>query len=159
MLEDPRARPDFRPEHFPTANGKSAPSPDGRGPNDQKILEFLSVYYRLNCEHAKLLESRGMADSAGGPQTERERMQAIERILVIRDGLEDQYAPMGTIAEPVVRGGFTVDVKFTFGNVNRAGRLRGAAMVSSATIPIRLPPGVRIEDLTLPEEQPPVAGQ
>ena len=113
------------------------------------------MYYALNREQAKLRDVRNNAAAPQQTAAERERLQAIEKVLIQRDGLEDKYAPLGIIAEPVGENGFTVDIKFTFGSVNAAGRLRGAPMTSSATIPIRLPPGVKIEDLTFPKQEPP----
>jgi hypothetical protein len=148
-IDDPRGRSDFQSSHYPKANGKEAPPLDAQDRNDRIVLEFLSVYYALNCEHAKLRQVRN------NTAQERERLQAIEKVLIQRDGLEDKYAPFGVIAEPVVENGFTVDIKFTFGSVNAAGRLRGAPMISSSTIPIRLPPGVKLEDLSFPEQKPP----
>lgn len=154
-IDDPRGRPDFQFSHYPKANSKDAPPANAEDRNAQIVLEFLAIYYALNCEQAKLREVRAAAASPQQTARERERLQAIEKILIERDRLEDRYAPFGIIAEPVVRNGFTVDVKFTFGSVNAAGRLRGAPLVSSSTIPIRLPPGVKLEDLTFPEEEPP----
>jgi hypothetical protein len=154
-MDDPRSQPNFQPSHFPRANGKEAPPAHTGDRNEKVVLEFLAVYYALNCEHATLREVRHNAASSQQAAVERERLQAIEKVLIQRDGLEDKYAPIGIIAEPVVENGFTIDVKFTFGSVNAAGRLRGAPMTSSTTIPIRLPPGVKIENLTLPRQEPP----
>jgi hypothetical protein len=133
-------------------NGKEAPPANTRDRNEQITLEFLSAYYALNCEHASLLHLRQDTESRARAAAELERLQAIEAVLIQRDALEDKYAPMGIIAEPIVENGFTADIKFTFGSVNASGRLRGAPMMSSASIAIRLPPGVKLEDLTPPPD-------
>jgi hypothetical protein len=154
-INDPRGQPGFQSAHYPKANGKEPPPANAEDRNDRIVLEFLSVYYALNREQAKLRDVRNNAASPQQTAAERERLQAIEKVLIQRDGLENKYAPLGIIAEPVVENGFTVDIKFTFGSVNAAGRLRGVPMTSSSTIPIRLPPGIKLEDLTFPEKQPP----
>jgi hypothetical protein len=149
-FEDPRSRSGFLPQFYPKANGQSAPPADATERNDRIILEFLAAYYILNSHHSRLLETRKNAQSPERSKAERKCLHAIEKVLILRDSLEDRYAPLGVIAEPFVRSGFTVDVKFSFGNVNAAGRLRSRPFVSSAFISIPLPPGVRIEDLTFP---------
>src|SRR5262245_26378649 len=55
---DPRSYPDFRPPFYPAVNGKTAPSVDTAGRNDRITLEFLAVYYELNCRYAALVEAR-----------------------------------------------------------------------------------------------------
>ena len=149
-FEDPRSRSGFLRQFYPTANGQNASPVDATERNDRIILEFLAAYYDLNSHYSRLLEERKKPESPERSKAERERLQAIEKVLILRDSLEDRYAPFGVIAEPEVQAGFTVDVKFYFGNVNAAGRLRSRPFVSSAFISIRLPPGVRIEDLTFP---------
>lgn len=149
--DDPRSRSGFQPRFYPTANGVEAPRAEATQRNDRIILEFLSAYYEINRAYSELLEARKEPDSIKRGKAERKQLQAIEKLLILRDGLEDRYAPSGVIAEPVVRAGFTTDVKFSFGNVNAAGRLRSRPFVSSASIPIPLPSGVRIEDLTFPD--------
>jgi hypothetical protein len=150
--EDPRRRRDFHPQYYPTANGRTGPRPGVTARNDCVILEFLAAYYQLNCEYARLLEVRAMAQSTDRAKAEDECLRAIERDLIIRDGLEDQYAASGIIAEPIVVDGFTMDVKFTFGDVTAAGRLRSAPIMSSANVSIPLPPGIKLENLTFPRE-------
>ncbi len=97
-LQDPRRRSDFLPQHYPRANGKEAPPIDAAGQNDRIVLEFLAVYYELNCEYCRLLELRKRPDSQQRSEAERERLQAIEKALVLRDGLEDRRRP----AQPTV---------------------------------------------------------
>ena len=161
---DPRNRADFQPSLYPKANG-AVPAPAGPPTTDPSldlpdrnhriVLEFLAAYYDINCRHRQLVEARAVADPVQRLPREHECLRAIEKTLIRRDALEDQYAPFGIIAEPLAKDGYTIDVKFTFGNINAAGRLRGTPLSSSATIPIRLPRGVKLENLTLPDKTPP----
>ena len=148
--KDPRSRRDFLPQYYPKANGQGGPPPKVTAQNDRIKIEFLAVYYQLNREYARLVQTRAMPQSPDRAKAEGECLRAIERALILRDGLEDQYAASGVIAEPILADGFTVDLKFTFGNVTAAGRLRSAPIISSAEISIALPPGIKIEKLTFP---------
>ena len=123
------------------------------------MLEFLAVYYELNSESSRLLEVRKRPDSQQRSEAERERLQAIEKVLVLRDGLEDRYAPFGVIAEPVVQEGFTVELKVSFGNADAAGRRRSDLYTITAFLPIPLPKGVKIEDLPIQIEGPGINGE
>jgi hypothetical protein len=116
------------------------------------MIEFQAAYYDLNCHYSRLLAVRAQGETPEVKNAEYECLRAIEKALIIRDGLEDEYASSGVIAEPVVMDGYTMDVKFTFGDVTAAGRLRSAPIMSSAMISIELPPGVEIEKLTFPGE-------
>lgn len=153
VTEDPRRRRDFRPQYYPKANDRDGPSPGAAARNDRLILKFLAVYYQLNCDYARLVETRARTTSPDSAKAEEECLRAIEKTLIIRDGLEDQFAAFGVIAEPIVVGGFTMDVKFTFGDVTAAGRLRSAPIMSSANVSIPLPPGIKLENLTFPREE------
>src|SRR5688572_9309256 len=101
--QDPRLRGDFVPEHYPRANGKDAPPLGAVEQNEVIILAFLAAYYELNRAYAHLLEARGRAPSPERSQAEREALEAIERTLILRDELEDHYAPRGVIVEPIAR--------------------------------------------------------
>ena len=158
-FQDPRSRSDFLPQHYPRANGKEAPPIDAAAQNDRIVLEFLAVYYKLNCEYFHLLEVRERPDSRERSGAERERLQAIEKVLILRDSLEDRCAPLGVIAEPVVKEGFTVDLKISFGNVDAAGRRRSDLYTITAFLPIPLPKGVKIEDLPIQIEGPGISGE
>jgi len=153
-LQDPRSETGFRPSFYPRANGKDAPPVDSAAQNDRIILEFLAAYYQLNCEYFRLLNVREQPDSQGRSEAERERLQAIEKVLILRDGLEDRYAPLGVVVEPAVKEGFTVDLKISFGNVDAAGRRRSDFYTITAFVPIPLPKGVKIEDLPIQIEGP-----
>jgi hypothetical protein len=57
-----------------------------------------------------------MRKNAGEEVRARDLMQEIEKHLRLRDKLEDQYTPYGVIAEAIAKDGFTVEIKFTFGD-------------------------------------------
>src|SRR5947208_2796583 len=88
-FQDPRSGNGFLPQHYPRANGKDAPPTDAAARNDRILLEFLAVYYELNCEYSRLLEVRKRPDSQQRNEAEREQYKAIEKVLVLRDDLED----------------------------------------------------------------------
>src|SRR6516225_1639950 len=96
-FEDPRTRSGFRVEYYPKANGREAPPLDASGRNDRFILEFLAVYYDLNCQYATLLQVRQEPKSAEQSWAESEHLRAVEKILIARDRLEDRYAPFGVV--------------------------------------------------------------
>ena len=81
-------------------------------------------------------------------------MRDIEKVLILRDHLEDRYAPCGTIALPVVVSGFTVNVNFTFANADSRGRPRTDLYRLTAQVPIPLPPGAKLEDFIVDFEGP-----
>jgi hypothetical protein len=148
-LEDPRTRSDFDPRHYPRIDGQESPPPEARERNDRIKLEFLAVYYGLNREHACLLELRARPVSDRHPEEEKRILQAIDQVLIVRDQLEDEYAPLGVVAEPIVNDGFTVSVRISFGNADAAGRLRSELFTITACVPVPLPEGIRFEDLPL----------
>src|SRR5438874_7972871 len=110
-LEDPRPCADFLPQFYPMANGKEAPPLENAGQNERIVLEFLAAYYQLNCEYSRLLEVRNQPPSSHRTEAERKCLQDVEKVVMIRDGLEDRYAPLGVIAQPAVRDGLTVNLK------------------------------------------------
>ena len=153
-FEDPRRRADFLAQFYPTANGKGALPPDSVGQNERIVLEFLAAYYDLNCQYSRLLEVRKQPGSPARDEAERKCLQEIEKVVIVRDGLEDRYAPFGVIAEPTVRGGFTVNLRMSFGNVDAVGRCRSDLYTLTAYVPIPLPEGMKFEDLPLKIEGP-----
>ncbi len=96
-FRDPRMESGFCPECWPSCNGRALPilSSD---PHDQRCLELLAAYYRLN-----LVQQR-IADGKGGPADPLEATQAIAVI-------EDCYSPIGFFGEPVWDGAFVRDVR------------------------------------------------
>ena len=156
-LDDPRCRTDFLPACYPKANGRDAPPAQATEQNDRIMLEFLAAYYELNRAYAGLRAARKSAASPEQAAAERERLQAMEKVLIIRDGLEDRYAPFGVLAEPVVQNGFAVDVRFSFGNVDAAGRRRTDRYRLMAYLPIPLPEGMDFKDVPYRIEGPGIA--
>jgi len=153
-IQDPRTCEGFLSNFYPRANAKDPPPPDATSRNDRVKLEFLAAYYELNRLHARLLSARQEADPARRDEAEHEAMLAIEKALIIRDALEDRYAPFGVIAAPVVVNGFITDLTFSFGNVDAAGRLRSEVFTIEARIPIPLPKGIQLEDVPMRIEGP-----
>jgi len=156
---DPRHGEGFRPEFYPTANGKPAPALDAVRQNERIVLELLAAYYHLNCEYSRLLDVRKRVASSDRVEAERKCLQELEKVLIVRDGLEDRYAPFGVIAEPKVRGGFTADLKISFGNLDAAGRRRSDLYTLTAYLPIPLPAGTKLKDLPLKIEGPGFNGE
>lgn len=139
-VRDPRAQPAFQPAHFPQGNGSPAPAVGTRDSIERIKIQFLSVYYRLNVGYADLLQVRASQPGSEQKTAEQRVLRRIERALRQRDALEDHYAPLGIMAEPVTRQGFAVDLRFTFGTVNAQGRPRseGFRMSSYMALP-RIP--------------------
>jgi hypothetical protein len=148
-FEDPRGRADFLAQFYPTANSKPAPPADSIGQNERIILEFLAAYYHLNCDHSRLLHVRTQPISPERTEAERKCLQEIEKAVIVRDAVEDRYAPLGVIAEPAVREGLTVNLRIRFGNADAAGRRRSDLYTLTAYVPIPLPQGTKFEDLPI----------
>jgi len=142
------------PQYYPLANHQEAPPFDALERNDRIKLEFLAGYYELNCEYSRLLVARQSPPSLERDEAERSILQAVEQRLIVRDNLEDRYAPFGVIADPVVKNGFVVNVIFSFGNVDAAGRRRSELYTITARVPIPLPRGIKFEDLPIKIEGP-----
>jgi hypothetical protein len=153
-IVDPRTQPDFHPSHYPCVNGREGPPAGASDHNDRIKLEFLAAYYVINRAYAGVLETRSRADSPARRNDERKRLQAVEQALIVRDSLEDHYAPFGVIAEPVVKNGFTVDLTISFGNVDAAGRHRSDCYTITACVPIPLPREINFEELPIKIEGP-----
>jgi len=153
-LSDPRIETGFQAHHYPAVNGQRGPAADATGRNDRITLEFLATYYRLNVEYQRLEEARKNRDALRRAELERECLQGIEKVLILRDSLEDRYAPLGVIADPVVKGGFTVDLKIHFGNVDAAGRRRTDVYTLTAVVPVPLSAGAKFEEVHMKIEGP-----
>ena len=147
---DPRTAPGFVPQLYPAANGL-AESIGGADPHNEVIArEFLAAYYAINVRSRQLIELRARPRGTNFPRLERAALQAIETALIQRDELEDRYAPFGVLAEPEARDGVTVNVRFTFGSTDAAGRFRAEPIVSSAFLEFRVPENKRGRSLTPP---------
>ena len=133
-FSDPRSGNDFDPKFYPQADGAAPPSAAPEDRNGRIKLEFCAVYYELNRLHAKLSELRLREGDSLGHGQERELMQEIEKHLRLRDKLEDQYTPHGVIAEAITRNGFTLDLKFTFGDRNILRQQRSQLVSSTALL-------------------------
>lgn len=153
-FSDPRRCADFLPQFYPTANGKPAFAAETADQNERIILEFLAAYYYLNCEYSRLLEVRKQPASPHRDEAERKALQDVEQVVILRDSLEDRCAPFGVIAEPIVRDGFTVNVKISFGNKDAAGRRRSDIYTLTAFVPVPLPKAIDFEELPLKIEGP-----
>jgi hypothetical protein len=129
---DPRQRPGFDPALFPRAHGAAAPPVGSRDPTDRTKLQFLSVYYELNACYANLLQVRAAPPSPARNTAERRILRRIERTLRRRDAIEDHYAPIGILAEPIMQAGFAIDIHFTFATLNNQGRPRSEGCRMSA---------------------------
>jgi hypothetical protein len=152
-IVDPRVHPDFIPSLFPLANG-AAPVASADPRNDQVVLAFLAAYYELNVRWNELRELRSRPDQPDFGHCERTTLQGIETALRRRDELEDRFAPFGIIAEPVLKDGIALDIQFTFGSVNAAGRFRAQPVVSSGNLTFTIPPKPRRTGLKPPGPLP-----
>ena len=158
-LKDPRSRPEFNPQLYPCVNGQDAPAPGATERNNRIKLKFLAVYYGLNCEHARLEKLRAQPETGQRRKGELNILRDIERLLVLRDALEDEYAPLGIIAEPVNQDGFTKDLIVTFGNEDAFGKLRSDLYTINACVPVPLPEGILFEELDITIEGPGLSPQ
>ncbi|HEY2951701.1 MAG TPA: hypothetical protein VGK40_03905 [Verrucomicrobiae bacterium] len=138
---DPRTTRGFRPNWHPKADGREAPPVNAAGRHDRIRAEFLAIYYELNRAYARLRQGK----RSGGKARELAALRQIETILRRRDALEDRFAPYGVIAEPVIHKGFTVEVKFSFGDVQSVANRKHGVLYSSAYITIPLPSGVKLD--------------
>jgi hypothetical protein len=155
-IADPRSRPNFRSRFFPNANGGPVPTTPANK-NERIIVEFASAYYGINRHYAKLREIRKLPGSPGRLPKERAQMQEIEKALQLRDSLEDHYASYGVIVEPVTREGFAVDLQCSFGNVDKRGKPRALLVTLTASVPVPLPPGAKVEDYLIEAQMPELA--
>jgi len=154
-MPDPRSRLAFQQGHYPQVNGQPPPAQGSSNRNDRIKLEFLAVYCELNGAHAGLQALRNAPDFARRRDEETRLLLDTERLLILRDELEDEYAPVGVIVEPVVKGGFTVNLKMSFGNEDAAGRRRNDCYTITAYVPIPTPPDdIKLEKLAFRIEGP-----
>jgi hypothetical protein len=150
---DPSTRPGFNPAWLPLANGSSALPPSADPRNVDVVREFQAAYYEINTWWAALRTLRAQPDAPDFAQQERTALQNIETALRHRDELEDRFAPVGIIAEPLMENGLTRDIQFTFGSVTPTGRFRAQPFVSSAQLAFRVP--ARAGRLVKPPGPPP----
>ncbi len=112
-MEDPRTDPRFRPELYPRCSD-SAPPLDDAQPAAHRQLALLAAYYQINCCAEALQAVRQSAERS--PAAERAALQELEKALLARDALEDQFAPYGLVSSPLVENGLITEVSFTSPN-------------------------------------------
>jgi hypothetical protein len=95
-FSDPRAEPDFCLALWPLCNGTILPSLS-LDSHDQRCLELVTAYYRLN-QHLSLPE---------GSPSKADHVAQTRRAI---DQLEDRYAPLGFYGEPIFENGLCRDV-------------------------------------------------
>lgn len=154
ILNDPGSRQEFQHKFYPLANGKPGPPANAEDRNDRIMLEFLAVYCELNRAYSKLLDVRRSLESPDRGRAEDAVLREIEKILIERDDLEDRYAPFGVLVRPETNEGFTVDLRFGFGNADSRGKPRTDLYRLAAEVPIPLPPGAKLEDYIVDFEGP-----
>jgi hypothetical protein len=106
---------DFFPQFLPLSDLDNPPPKHSTNPNDLIRWKFLSVYHDLNLAYAKRHAASRRLDHA----EENQWKNRLEELTEIRDGLEDQYAPYGVIAEVTFEKCFAVNIAFTFPNESR----------------------------------------
>lgn len=111
LCSDPRAAADPPLErHMPLCDGNPWPGTGTADPVQQRQIAFLAAYSHLNRWHDRLHEIRrdGPADEAPGV------VEALQRMISLRDELEDRYAPIGFYAEPVMESHLAVNLIFHY---------------------------------------------
>jgi hypothetical protein len=107
-MDDPPNNTSLGPSLFPFCDGGPPPIPS-EDPASARKLDFLGIYYQINCCAQRLLETRKRSD----PIAERAALQLMEKALLARDALENECAPYGVAASPVMVNGFIADVRFS----------------------------------------------
>jgi hypothetical protein len=138
-FNDPRSESDFDPAFYPLAGGCPPPSPESNDRDDRIKLEFCAVYYQLNRINARLTDLRKQQGEPAAGDQERCLLMEVEGTLRLRDALEDRYTPLGVIAEPIAKDGFTVDFKFTFGDRSVLREQRTRLLSSTALLFLSAP--------------------
>src|SRR5215207_1046058 len=106
---DPRTQPGFRPEQWPLCNGAESPPVESEYLHDQRCIEFLAAYYRVNCRYAELEDIRPEKES----ETRRSALlEHVHTALTEVDALEDKYAPIGFYGEPEMNGVYYRSIGF-----------------------------------------------
>jgi len=107
-MTDPRTFPGFRPELYPRLEGAPAPTAaQDTNPALARKLAVLAAYYQINLCYQRLLAAR----KAG--TDERSALQELEKALLARDRLDDEFAVYGLVSSPEVVNGIIANVKFT----------------------------------------------
>src|SRR5882762_3662189 len=93
-LLDPRGLSDFQPSLMPLCDGEEAPPRDTSDRALRRVIEFASLYYRMNLA-VTCGETARLAGDKVQERIELEKLLAASRL---RDSLEDRYAPEGFLA-------------------------------------------------------------
>ncbi len=110
-MDDPRNNSHFKPELYPRCHDGPAPEPNAPEPAARRKLALLTAYYQINlC--AQTLQTARQAPQRS-KEVEHAALKALEKALLARDALEDQYAPYGIVSSPKVEGGLVTEVSFT----------------------------------------------
>lgn len=119
---DPRTKPRFIAELFPWVDGYPAPAAATPGSLAARKLRFAFAYYRIN------LAARNLEITRSRQKSYRASLQALDRALASRDELENEMAPLGIAAEPVMNGAVAADLIFC--GPTQFGQTRFTAWVS-----------------------------
>jgi hypothetical protein len=111
FCRDPRAAavPPLE-KHMPRCDGKPWPEISTVEAVERQQIEFLSAYSHLNRLHDSLHEIRRAGLDGEAPAI----VDALQRLIGLRDQLEDRYAPFGFYAEPVMEDHLAVNLIFHY---------------------------------------------
>jgi len=131
-------------KYLPACDGGPWPDVGTLDAVDRQKLEFLALYYQLNRFHGILGEIRHLPGS-GADVTK--VIASLHEIIRLRDALEDQCAPYGFDAEPVMSGSFAMNVVFRHARLGfLENHRRSHPQVARIQVPV--PPGIRDVSLT-----------
>lgn len=109
-ITDPRLMPDFDAAYLPLCDGGPVPQLNSDNLHSDRMIEFASIYYAMN----RAMDAAQAAKSGGDALAEQEALRKVCRLSVLRDALEDRYAPQGFLAEPLLSEGLYVNILFTW---------------------------------------------
>jgi hypothetical protein len=138
---DPRLSPNFDPTYLPLCEGFLPPEPETEHPIEQRMLEFVAAYYRLNECYDRLRLAR-LGSSQESPA---HILEDIDKAVHARDALEDRLSPEGFYAEAIVEGVLTVDLVFSHALKKHVSPAQVVQSSFSLYVPMP-PPGVDIDD-------------
>ena len=113
---DPRTTGDFRANLWPSRTGAPDPPIGSENLHDCRCIEFLAVYYLVNCRHDELIAARNR--NASEDEIAARLKNAADAVQAV-DDLEDRYAPIGFYGEPTMDGAFYLSIGFNRPEVPR----------------------------------------
>lgn len=140
-IDDPRLEEGFRADLFPLCDGAPAPPADSEDRTDRRMLEFATIFYRINRCYDQLRQ----ASAGSGPDPH--VMAKLEQAAKARDALEDRLAPEGFYAEQELDGVITVNLVFRHALARFRHQQQTPQLSSSKfelEIPLPPPPGVTL---------------